>query len=78
MDEQNLIWVTNVDLEKIIFGDIIFVNGIIGKPQVNGAYSIDNFASLGMVGIYKREGDPNFRAIIHQAFYDSSFSWFRF
>lgn len=70
--ERNRLWVMNVHLDKLILGDIVFINGILGKPQTNGTYSPE-LERLAMVGIYKWEGDVDFRAVALPAFYGDSF-----
>jgi hypothetical protein len=39
------------------------LNAHAGKPQATDAYSSERLSSMGMVGIYKREGDQNFQTI---------------
>ncbi len=56
-------WVTNVPERNLRDGRTEFKNGIEGEPQASELYSVEELKSMGFVGIYKREGDEDFRLI---------------
>jgi hypothetical protein len=60
------VWVTNAAKSEIESGEVRFINGIDGSPKASETYTSAQLSKMGMVGIYKREGDENFQTISKQ------------
>ena len=65
---EKLIWVTNTvrtDVKGVYgskdTGRMRYVNGVEGPPQATASCTVEQLTEQQIIGIYKREGDPNFR-----------------
>jgi hypothetical protein len=69
--EQTLIWVANVRQDLLDAGVVQCINGIVQHtPHAIAGRSEES--EIGVVGIYKREGDTEFRLISRTSFLDLS------
>lgn len=66
MADKGLVWFTNADQSDLDSGDVRFVNGFKGEPKATDTCSTAQLSKMGMVGIYRREGDTEFRAVRHK------------
>jgi hypothetical protein len=62
-EKLNLEWVENAAKHDIDSGEVTVENGIVGEPRAQYDISPEKLCEMGAVGIYKREGDENFRII---------------
>ncbi len=56
-------FVTNVCGDGITSGDVSYVHGYTGPPKESEALTSDELAAIGLVGVYKKKGDTQFREV---------------
>jgi len=61
--QPRLIWVTNAWTQDLLEHRVRFIGGYQGAPQETGQYTVAQLRDMGLIGIYRCEGDPAFRIV---------------